>query len=197
MPVFKIVHLFDTPIRPDGWSETWYVQANDFPDATNKGTMLANARIKLLNSSYVLHYLRVSSNIPQIPKPPRRTRAAGLTNLSLPGGAGVGVGASQGDLPWTCALLRVSDATLSVFRNFLCRGVNDNLWDLANDKLAKAFFAGQLPAFTAALVANSALILHKQALPPPLNPVFIQSVQYERMAKRSTGRPFGLDRGRR
>jgi hypothetical protein len=197
MPVFKATHLFDSTVRNTGWSETWYVEANDFTDATQKGFNIATARLQMLEMGYTLHYMRVSANVPMIPKPPRRTRAAGLTNLSLQGNGGGGPFGIDPDLAWTAALLRVSDATLAVFRNFLLRGIPDNLWSGGSDKIAKAFFAQKLGPFAVALQAAQAVILHKQQVPPPLNPVFIKTIQFERMARRATGRPFGLDRGRR
>jgi len=195
--IFKVQHLFDTGIRPDGWSETWYVNADDQKSAQDQGKTIAQARVQLLATKYVLHYQRVTSNIPTIPAPAqRRVRKASLENMSLTAKPGGGTTATP-DLPWMAALIRVQNSDRTVFRNFLMRGLPDELWSNGNDDQARAFFSTFLGGFAKQLKAAAAVILHKQDVPPPLSPLPIIYCDYERMVKRATGRPFGLDRGRR
>lgn len=197
MALYKIVHIFKSSIpgRAAGWTDVWYVNAGSVQLADQQGFAIANSRIKGLHQDFTLDAQRTSSNVPTLPKPAaRRGRASSLSELNLDGSLGP---AANADLPGSAALIRVSDATNTVFKNWLLRGTPDNWWDNDQDKIASAQCKAFLMGFIPVLVAQQAFILHKNGNPAVYTPVAIQQGNFFRLSHRNTGRPFFLQRGRR
>jgi hypothetical protein len=194
MPLFKSTQIFKDPFFLAGWSETWYLSAANITDALDNGTTLATARSAYLSGDITITHIRTSANVPTTPPPvARRKRAASLRRVDIKGSLPE---LNQGDVPWNAALIRVGDSTFQVSRNMMFRGVPDNFWDFEQDKLALARFNEWRQKMINAFQASAAVILHLDNN-DLLQPVPIATLQYMRMGKRNTGRPFDLLRGRK
>lgn len=196
MPVVKGIMLFEAFDQVAGWSEVYNIQADTLPDAVTRLTALAQVRCVILQSLFTITHLRISNPVtPATPGFIRGQRVATLKEVNLPGSYG-GVSSSP-DVVWTCGMCRFTDATQTIFRNILFRGVADELWAGGNDKLAQAVFKNWLGQFIPALVNVGAVILHR--VRPGLNiiPALITQGQFMKMTRRATGRPFVLLRGRK
>jgi hypothetical protein len=196
MPVVKGIMLFEALNQVSGWSEVYNITAADLNAALTSMNSLAQARCAILQSHFMITHVRVSNPV-VAPTPGfiRGQRTATLQEVNLPGSFGVSTGAP--DVVWTCAMVRWMDATKTVFRNQLFRGLDDSFWSSGDDKIAAANMVGFVATFTAALVAAGAVILHRIRPMLNINPVVIQSGQYQKITRRATGRPFVLLRGRR
>lgn len=194
MALFKGSMLFSDHSQTLGWVENYYVDAASIPAALDSLAFMAPVRAQALSVQREIAYVRASANTPRIVPAPRRQRNAGLKRISIPGSFKPGQGAP--DLAFIAAKVRYSDATTSVFRTALLRGLDDSLFDLGNDKNAIIFFNQFLPIWKQTLTQAQVFILHLLADHTARVPVAIANVQYEGLTHRDTGRPLLLPRGR-
>jgi hypothetical protein len=196
MAVVKGIYLFEAFDQAAGWSEVVYFQADTLPAALVAFQAMAQVRVQILASAFTMTHIRISN--PVVPPGPgfiRGQRTATLYEVNYPGGYGGAAGSP--DVVWTAAMVRMSDATQTIFRNVMFRGVDDGFWAGGNDKLARAAVTNWLAGYLAILKANAAVILHTQRGLNVKQPALIANAQYQKMTRRATGRPFVLLRGRK
>jgi hypothetical protein len=196
MAVVKGILLFEDGVQSAGWSEVFYYDAGTLENAIAALRGLAAFRTKILAQAHTITHLRVSNPV-VAPGPGfiRGQRAATLVPLDLKGNAAEG---GEGpDVVWTGAMVRYMDGTQTIFRNQILRGVPDHWWAGGTDKVGKAAMQEFLPGWLRTLKAMTAYILHFSRANNGKNPVAIDTVQYMKMTRRATGRPFVALRGRK
>jgi hypothetical protein len=189
--------LFQSGEQPGGWSEVYYINVGTVDQAVVALDAIAAVRGQLLSSDNSIIGYRVG--LPLAPPGPgfiRSQRTAYLATRNIPGSnpnAGI-----TSDLIWSGVMLRLNDATKTVFKNQIYRGVPDNFWGAGGDKIARAFIVPQfLNKWVQVLQANGVYINHKLRGAGGFVATPITNVEYVRMVHRNTGRVFGGLRGRR
>jgi len=191
MPVYKSTLMFEGLLVTSGWSEVYYLDNGNLSLAQAAARLIAETRVQILSNSFVLKWIRTTTNIPTQPPPAAvRQRNAALERTDYRG-AVVG----NGDLPFVAAKIRLGSGDLAIFRPTLIRGLDDSYWEIDSDKKAKQKFDAWVVQYVNALKNAVAGIYHRVPDAPYVFTPILRG-QYLSMAKRDTGRPFYLLRGR-
>jgi hypothetical protein len=189
--------LFASNDQVAGWSEVYFVPGVAVNDAVARMVSLAVARANFLSPDCTITDTRITAPL----APPgqgflRAQRRAYLRSLNIGGNFKLPGIEGFADVAWTGVMLRLMDATRSIFKNQIYRGVPDGFWG-GNPNGALAYWAANIGAWRNALVAAGAYILHFDRPTNSKLPAVINEVQFMRMVHRNTGRPFATLRGRR
>lgn len=164
MATYKITFIFGADKQ--GWSELWYVDANDIQTAGLRGLEVASSRKGLLGTGSVLEAIRVSDEA---------IRNDSLIQLTPPVAAGPGVGNAIRDTPGNAWLCRIQAGAL-YRRQLWLRGIPDSwiVWDQTLRKYEiPAILQARFDAFRDALVAKTFRIRATEKSPTvnPLKPI--------------------------
>jgi len=200
---YKVTHFFTDHDTQLGWSESWFVTADNFDQANNQGRRLASSRIIIASPVIELTYMRVAGNQPDsTPHTIGQGRNATLQRMQMSGQAIAGAD-KPADWTTTAAKVRFSNQDRTVFVTRLFRGLPDAWWADGLDTLAQARINAWLQGdFLNALNLAAATIRHLNPVVPPATIRIYQYTSitrgtYEGYTRRATGRPFNLPRGRK
>jgi len=114
MPTFNCTQFISIPEGRNGWSESWFRDEDDYPNAMAALDELSKKRLKLLGRDCVLDFQRVSRvDI---------TGDAAVKAVGSKGTAGSAAADLKSDMGWTGALVRIEAGDgarrMQVFRGF-------------------------------------------------------------------------------
>jgi hypothetical protein len=192
----KCEMLFQAGDQESGWSEVYFLGQSTISQAESALDKLWVVRSKFLSGDNTLLGYRITN--PLIPPGPgylRAQRSAYLAERNANGNAQAGGKTSAQSL--IGVMIRLNDASLSIFKNQVYRGVPSGYWSNGNDKIARADYAGWGPQWETALQQNAVCIRHATRAVPAFNYVQIAFTEFRRMDYRKAGRSFETLRGRR
>lgn len=193
----KCIMLFKGGDQDGGWSEVYNLNMATVDQAVAAMDALAAVRVQIMTGDNTVIGYRIT--LPLAPPGAgfiRAQRTAYLATRNIPGA--VGLTTNSSDVLWTGAMVRLNDATKTIFRNQIYRGIPDSFWSAGTDKSAMATLTPfWVNKWVAALQANAAGIVHRLRGQPGTQFAPITNGEYIRITRRATGRAFGLLRGRR
>jgi hypothetical protein len=191
----KCEMLFQSQDQESGWSEVYFVNQATIPQAENALDALWLIRSTFLSSDFILLGYRITAPL-AAPGPGflRAQRTAYLAEKNIPGNCPNGGG--NGAQSLIGVMLRLNDATRTIFKNQTYRGVPAQ-WFQGGDKIARANYANWGVPWQNALIAQGVQIRHATRAPAGFTFVNVALVEYRRMDYRKAGRSFETLRGRR
>lgn len=195
MPTYKTTWMFNDKQQLMGWSESWYITAASKQIAHANSLQVANKRLIAISGGNLLTAVRTTGNVPPGPAGVIRARDVLIDFPGWPGQAGNSFGGDE--RVQIAAKTRYSNNTLEQFCVRLLRGLPDDGWRDGDDKIAKTLVLQMNLQMVPLMQALSFGFRHKDRSTPPITtfPV-VEKGDYESLAIKKTGRPFGLQRGR-
>jgi len=188
----------DTTPPPSGWSERYDFEFSSDSAAFSFGNALANRRLSFLGSNYYMYGYRVSVITSQAKKPPSVLYRLHQASVQI---CGFGINkfgtASYGIDPYSALFYRAyaegspGKPSKREFRGW------PQAWWITPGKLKTAAVEGEVQAWFQFLKMNGWVKLVLNKMTGSITPWPFTCLEFQRIAKKATGRPFGLARGRR
>jgi hypothetical protein len=193
----RCMMLFEGFDQPGGWSEVYNLNQATVDQGVTAMDAIAAVRGQIMTADNTIIGYRIT--LPLAPPGPGKIRAqrtAYLATRNIPGS--VPLLTQSSDVLWTGAMVRLNDATKTIFRNQIYRGIPDSFWSAGTDKQAQATLTPfWVNKWIAVLQQTAAGIIHTLRGQAGTQFAPITNGEYVRITRRATGRVFGGLRGRR